>query len=678
MKKFYLLLLLVPVIFFPSTIFAQLTVTAAADNATICLGSSTGISASATPLSYTIASIAHNPIPSPETDFLVFDGTAQVPQSYGVNMDEAIWNNLALPFAFRYYGVSYNAIQVSTNGWIAMAGSNTAPGGVGVTLPNAAAPNNAIHAITADLDFSGIGNIGFIDYFVSGTAPNRKFVVEYVDVKFFNTTGTATVQVILSETSNIIEIHTSACTNTNRGKAQGVENANGTVAAVVSGRNNSTSWTGVPNAYRFTPDVINFTWSPATGLNTTTGPNVIASPTVNTTYTVNAVNASNGQTGSQTVAISINSASYTLAGTAGGASICQNISVTPGGTYYRDGNCNLIAYVVPAGGNPVSNSINTCMQLDTGATKRGTTDLYAARKYDLEPILNPVASTANITLYYTQAEFNNFNTKAFDSGHRALPTGPADAMGISNLVLRQFHGTGTQPGNYTGSTEDFTTSNVNFIVNWNATRNWWELTIPVNGFSGFYLTSKKAATLAIGLDYFRGVQTDKQHALQWKVNCTSAQVKFEIERSANGQQYTAIRQLTATQAECSQAFNYTDAQPLPGANYYRIKMTDGDGKVAYTNVVLLTLKTSRFEMLGVYPNLVRNENAILKLNAEEKTMMTIQVTDLSGRVMSRTVVKVQAGQNQFLLPTSNLAAGAYFVTAFLPSEKAQTVRLVKQ
>jgi hypothetical protein len=131
-------------------------------------------------------------------------------------------------------------------------------------------------------------------------------------------------------------------------------------------------------------------------------------------------------------------------------------------------NCNLIAHILPSGINPVSNSINTVLTIDNAASKRGTADLYLSRKYDIEPIVSPATSTATISLYCLQSEFNDFNSRAIDSGHTLLPTGPLDAAGIGNLVLRQFHGTGTNPGNYTGSTQDFTTAVSGCTVNWNA------------------------------------------------------------------------------------------------------------------------------------------------------------------------------------------------------------------
>ena len=679
MKNYTLLLVLFCL---TNSCFAQLIVTANPASANICAGNTVSLTASATPVSYTVSAIANNPY-----DPTLFSTTILVDQLNSIieplstgTLDDGRWDNITIPFSFRFYGNIFNTVNISTNGWVGMGSTNTTTTGYGVSLPNAAAPNNVIHAISSDLTFAGASNVAVLQYFEVGTSPNRKFIIDYSNIKFFAGTATADVQIILYETTNVIEIHSTTCTNTADSKAQGIENSTGTVANVAAGRNNTTSWTGMPDAYRFTPDNINFTWSPATGLNTTTGATVIASPVNTTTYTINALNLSNGFTGNTTVTVTVNPASYILAAVAGGPQICQNISISPTGTNYRDGNCNLIATITPSGASPVSNSINTCIELDNGATKRGTSTLYAARKYDIEPLLNPypATSTANITLYYLQSEFNDYNSKALDSGHKSLPIGPADAVGISNLVVRQFHGTGTNPTNYTGPSQDFTNAVSGFTVVWNTTRNWWEITIPVTSFSGFYVTTTLSGVLPIKLEYFKGIQIGNKHALNWKVNCTSTSVIFEIQRSGDGQQFITIASLTANQLRCNQPFDNVDEHPLSGMNYYRIKIIDPADRSYFSNTIPLMLKTKGFEILNISPNPVTKENAVVKINTGEKSQINIRISDFTGRILVNQTANLLPGINLVTLNTQSLTTGAYQVTIYSANENSKTIKLIKQ
>lgn len=678
MKKLYLIGCLLCIVNF---CFAQLTVTTNPASATICANNAVSITATALPVSYTISSIPTNLESDLGINILADAGVVITPYSAGSSLDDCRWDNITLPFSFRFYGNVFNAVNISSNGWVGLGPTNSTTTGLGVALPNAAAPNNVIHGITADFDLRTASG-GTLEYYETGFAPNRKFIISYNNVRFFSGGGFATFQIVLFETTNQVEIHTYDCSNTTLAKAQGIENANGTVAQVVSGRNNTSNWTatGYTNSYRFTPDVINYTWSPAAGLNTTSGATVIASPNNTTTYTVNAINPSNGQTGSSNVTVTISPASYTLAGTPGGVQICQNITVSPTGTMYRDGNCNLIAGILPSGSSPVSNSINTCVKVDTGANKMGSTFLYVARKYDIEPLLNPypAINTATITLYFLQSEFDNYNSKASDSSQKQLPTGPSDLTGIANLTLRQFHGTGTNPLNYSGPSEDFTTATSGFTVVWNATRNWWEVTVPVTGFSGFYISTPKLGTLATNINYFTGATIDKKNVLKWMVNCTANEVDFKIERSPDAIHFTELKRLHASKTRCSQPFEITDDNPLSGINYYRLKIIDIDGKEINSNIVSLSLKSKGFEIVGVSPNPVTTENAVIKISSDEKININIEVFDLTGRTIIKQSLSILPGNNLIPVNTQKLVRGLYQVSVYTNDQNPQTVKLIKQ
>ncbi|MDP6909556.1 MAG: SprB repeat-containing protein, partial [Flavobacteriales bacterium] len=102
---------------------------------------------------------------------------------------------------------------------------------------------------------------GVVSSVTCGIAPNRRFVVTYDAIAMFScTTMEFTNQLILFETSNRIEMHITSkplCAGWNGGAAiQGLENANGTIAHVVPGRNYPTQWAVNNDGYEFVPDGI--------------------------------------------------------------------------------------------------------------------------------------------------------------------------------------------------------------------------------------------------------------------------------------------------------------------------------------------------------------------------------------------------------------------------------------
>ncbi len=93
--------------------------------------------------------------------------------------DDAVYP-VPLPFSFTFYGVPYTHAYVSTNGFLSFIKGYYSPSNV--SLPAAPIPNGAIYAFWDDL---------FVDSTASvrterlGTAPNRRFVIEWRNVGFF-------------------------------------------------------------------------------------------------------------------------------------------------------------------------------------------------------------------------------------------------------------------------------------------------------------------------------------------------------------------------------------------------------------------------------------------------------------------------------------------------------------
>ena len=105
--------------------------------------------------------------------------------------------------------------------------------------------------------------------------------------------------------------------------------------------------------------------------------------------------------------------------------------------------------------------------------------------------------------------------------------------------------------------------------------NWADIIDPVLG------------TVPIRFEYLNGQKQNNGHALNWKVTCLSTNIIMEIERSSDAKNFQSIILLAATQARCSQPFDFTDLQPLKGNNFYRLKMIDVDGKISYSPTVLI-------------------------------------------------------------------------------------------
>ncbi len=369
----------------------------------------------------------------------------------------------------------------------------------------------------------------------------------------------------------------------------------------------------------------------------------------------------------------------TLAGVAATA-VCDDKTVSPSGTTYATSVCDLIARVVPSGTDPVGGKINVCVTLDASQLYFNG-EPYVQRHFDLEPVTsNQTTTSATITLYFTNAEFVLYNTN--NPVWPPLPTIAGGGNGdpnIANIKLTQFHGTPTgglpttTPGNYTGTRVLVPTS---VVLNGSV----WEVTANITGFSGFYVHTKLFnSPLAVSINYFTGTKQAGNHLLNWKVNCIGTpRVTMILERSADSRNFSEINSITADAARCNQPFDYTDADPLNGMNYYRLKMIDADGKTGYSSIVALLNAAKGFDIISIAPNPVTHGNFKLQVASAENSKMEIVIFDMQGRLVNRQSVAVIAGSNSIPIHIENLSAGTYTVYGRIGEDGSRVIRFVKQ
>jgi hypothetical protein len=270
----------------------------------VCFGGNSQLLATgATTSAYTVTNIPYINIPTPGAGVTTLSnaGVAVTPLFSG-SLDDGGWANQTLPFGFSFFGNYYTSFSISTNGFMYLGtGAPATFSGYNNTMPNAASmAHPVIGAIYSDLDFRVNGTI---EYFVVGTAPNRQFVMNWKNGQFYNGVGALNTQLIIYETTNIIEVHTTNSTGNNNA-VEGIQNAAGTTAVVVPGRNN-TLWPVVtPDGYRWSPSggPLTYAWTPPTFLTSTTIANPMANGvTSTTTYTVTVTNGGCSATGTTSV-----------------------------------------------------------------------------------------------------------------------------------------------------------------------------------------------------------------------------------------------------------------------------------------------------------------------------------------------------------------------------------------
>lgn len=160
---------------------------------------------------------------------------------------------LPIGFPLDYFCKKYSSVYVSQHGFVTLNERENINLFLPQTLPNIVTPNNIIAMAWASWDNPS----GNIRYWVEGTAPNRKMVLDYENVVNGGCTGTGMRGQLIIYEGDSIEFQVQNASLTGGGAlcnfTQGLENHDGTRAAFVAGRNRVGTISLTNDARRFVP-----------------------------------------------------------------------------------------------------------------------------------------------------------------------------------------------------------------------------------------------------------------------------------------------------------------------------------------------------------------------------------------------------------------------------------------
>ncbi len=110
-------------------------------------------------------------------------------------------------FPFKFYGINYSAVTISSNGYLTFDGSGGDP--TNDPMPSPALPNSLIAPLWDDLSPQQSSTIR---YLLAGVAPARRFIVQWTNVPQFLMSDSNTFQAVLFEGTNCVEFRYGAFT----------------------------------------------------------------------------------------------------------------------------------------------------------------------------------------------------------------------------------------------------------------------------------------------------------------------------------------------------------------------------------------------------------------------------------------------------------------------------------
>ncbi|MGV3657638.1 MAG: T9SS type A sorting domain-containing protein [Chitinophagaceae bacterium] len=234
--------------------------------------------------------------------------------------------------------------------------------------------------------------------------------------------------------------------------------------------------------------------------------------------------------------------------------------------------------------------------------------------------------------------------------------------GIQSDVVARYNGTNWYDFRASSVTGEL---GVNGSVTWNSVTDFTaENGVFTLGASGVN------APLPVKFISFDAKAEGSGNKLTWKVADQIDVLRYEVERSSNGNQFTKIGEVPAADVT---TYTFTDRQPAQGAVFYRIKNVDVDGKFKYSTIVSIRNGQAAI-VLKAFPLPAKNNITLQHAAAGAKSIIRLNAQD--GRTLQ--TIRPAAGTMQTGIDLSALAPGLYLLSFDGGNGTVETLKVVKQ
>jgi hypothetical protein len=338
-------------------------------------------------------------------------------------------------------------------------------------------------------------------------------------------------------------------------------------------------------------------------------------------------------------------------------------------SFFLTNNNFLIASLKPIGINPVSGNVSASVWIDA------TQGTNVKRHYEITPTTNSATATGKITLYFTQADFTDYNSQN-PAPANLLPASPTDATGIANLKIEKRSGTSSD-GSGVASTYTLpgTLANIDPAdedIKWDANNNRWEVSFDVVGFSGFWVTGSPANALTVNLISFNATRFEDNANLTWRTTNEENFSHFEVTKSNNAKEFANIGRVDGSSK--NGIYNFTDANAALStgeAIYYRLKMVDQDGTTKLSKIVSVIFDKKEKNLSVENP--ANNGEFTATTNVENPNFAIVNAL---GKKIDISINKLSP--NKFILKVKEAIKGVYFLNLEIEGGKMISRKVLVQ
>ena len=199
---------------------------------------------------------------------------------------------------------------------------------------------------------------------------------------------------------------------------------------------------------------------------------------------------------------------------------------------------------------------------------------------------------------------------------------------------------------------------------------------PVNGcnYQFFIFELGPCVTMDIKLKNFSGTNLGKYNRFTFELETDNDLKILQLESSIDGRTFGNAINIPFEQKKGTQFIQFN--QDLNGSQFFRLAMTDINGKTQYSKIVNL-VKTIENNDFKIAPNPFTDYIGLSEFSNREDVLQ-VNIVSTSGQIMASERFNLRSGQNNFRIQTYKIPKGIYMMQMKKQvSGETQIARIIK-
>ena len=185
------------------------------------------------------------------------------------------------------------------------------------------------------------------------------------------------------------------------------------------------------------------------------------------------------------------------------------------------------------------------------------------------------------------------------------------------------------------------------------------------------------AVLPVTISSFKAYEKNSNIQVAWQVENEINILKYEVEKSTTGSDF--IKMFTVSVSGNNNAQNnyqWTDENPAPGNNFFRIKIYDRNGEISYTTIEKVSIEEV-VTGIRIYPNPVAGRAINFQFSSQPAGIYQVEILNANGQLVHSSSLEYAGGMaNHKVITNAQLATGLYQLRMKQAGKAAHTQQLI--